>query len=49
MKMKGGKVFCTLDVHQAYLHMGMTEEAAKMQNVKHSYRLLQGKSLDVWC
>ncbi|KAI5729011.1 hypothetical protein M8J77_024174 [Diaphorina citri] len=33
MKMKGGKVFCTLDIHQAYLHMGMTEEAAKMQTL----------------
>lgn len=33
MKMRGGKVFCTLDIHQAYLHMKMTEEAADMQTI----------------
>ncbi|KAL1447396.1 hypothetical protein WDU94_003624 [Cyamophila willieti] len=33
MKMRGGKVFCTLDIHQAYLHMEMTEEAARMQTL----------------
>lgn len=33
MKMRGGKVFCTLDIQQAYLHMGMSETAAKMQTL----------------
>jgi hypothetical protein len=32
-QMSGGKFFCTLDVRQAYLHVVMTEESAKMQAI----------------
>lgn len=33
VKLNGGKYFCTLDIHQAYLHMTVNEESSIMQAI----------------
>jgi hypothetical protein len=43
-RMTGGKYFCTLDVHQAYLHLQMDEESALLQTIsthKGPYKVLR--------
>jgi len=32
-KLSGGKYFRTLDIHKAYLHVGMDDESAKIQAI----------------
>lgn len=44
-KMSDGKYFCTLDIHQAYLHMEVDEEAALLQTISTHKGLYKVKRL----